>query len=1007
MKTTLGNILINQALPEDLRDYEKTWDKKSISQLLERMARERPDKYRDTLHQLHKVGAMGAYTTGHSISLGDLEPRGLSPEARQRLLSRFDEIQDSDLPPEERQTAISGFLGQIAGEQTRRVMDEAVERDNPLAQEILAGARGNPSQLNTMIGSPGLIIGPGEKPAPFPVLRSFSEGLSPAEWYSQSYGTRLGALSTKISTADSGFLCMTGDTLVRMADLSVKPLQDIQEGDWVLGADVEANTFPVKVKTLFKNGRRKVVRHTFRKGRSRSEFVHVDATPEHKVLMVRKQGTSSPVYAAGGLSNSVQPLESIGNTRGGRKFSLVPAGALRQHIGKSEPWALMLGYLLGDGGLTGCSVNLSSNDDVIVEELNRRYEPHNYTVKKIERNHHNYEYIVSEIQRSSGDRREANGRVVEGSMSPFRRWLYDLGILGLKSSEKFIPDVVWTWDRESVSDLVGGLLASDGCVTHSNYSTVPVIKFGMTAQRVVEQLRDLLQVYFGIYSSPVKTTIGRDREWDGLHFKSNHPLYTITIANRESVLRFQKHVKTPCRRTQLLDERIEAMEPAKRNDGYTFALVSREPLGEQEVFDIEVDHPDHLYVLANGMVVSNSKQLALAAHRLHATDDEPDERTALPVDASDPDNIGAVLARDVGPFKAGQVIDAEMVEELPEHQDRILVHSPISAISPSGGIPRRALGIRERGDFPEHGEQVGIPAIQAITERLSQGALSRKHAGGAEGGRTRHGGFQTVDQLFQVPKHFPGGAAHAVEDGTVEQIEEAPQGGHYIHIAGREHFVPPEQKITVKKDDRVEAGDVMSDGLPNPAVITEHKGVGEGRRYFTEVMRDVLDATGVPAHRRNLEVLARSVINHAKVRDESDSIPGALPGDVIEYDRLASIYQPREDSVELKPDRARGSYLEKPALHYSIGTRITPRVSDELKRFGVDRVTAHPEPPAFEPHMERTMTQLTHSPDWGERLGGFYTGKAFLDSARRGGTTDLQGRSYIPRLVFGQPLAQD
>jgi hypothetical protein len=33
---------------------------------------------------------------------------------------------------------------------------------------------------------------------------------------------------------------------------------------------------------------------------------------------------------------------------------------------------------------------------------------------------------------------------------------------------------------------------------------------------------------------------------------------------------------------------------------------SQTPVGDVNTYDIEVDHPDHLFVLANGLIVSNS-----------------------------------------------------------------------------------------------------------------------------------------------------------------------------------------------------------------------------------------------------------------------------------------------------------------------------------------------------------------------------------------------------------------
>jgi hypothetical protein len=56
-----------------------------------------------------------------------------------------------------------------------------------------------------------------------------------------------------------------------------------------------------------------------------------------------------------------------------------------------------------------------------------------------------------------------------------------------------------------------------------------------------------------------------------------------------------------------------------------------------------------------------------------------------------------------------------------------------------------------------------------------------------------------------------------------------------------------------------------------------------------------------------------------------------------------------------RPDRALGKYLERPVLHYTIGTKVRPSVLKELKEFGVKEVVAHADPPPFEPEMIRGM----------------------------------------------------
>ena len=275
---------------------------------------------------------------------------------------------------------------------------------------------------------------------------------------------------------------------------------------------------------------------------------------------------------------------------------------------------------------------------------------------------------------------------------------------------------------------------------------------------------------------------------------------------------------------------------------------------------------------------------------------------------------------------------------------------------------------------------------------------SAKHSGGVAGQEKAVSGFDLLNQLVQVPKKMRGGAAHAITDGRVESITEAPAGGYNVVVAGKKHFVPAGRELRVKSGDEIEAGDLLSDGIPNPAMIVEHKGVGEGRRYFVNEFRKAMQEGGMPANRRNVELLARGLINHVQLTDEYDDY---VPDDVIPYSTLERSWQPRTGYEEIDPQNAVGKYLERPILHHSIGTKIRPSMLPQLTEFGVKKVVVHKEPPPFKPHMVRAMYQMQHDPDWMTQMYGSGLKKSLLTSAARGATSDPAGTSFVPSLAAG------
>jgi RNA polymerase Rpb1, domain 5 len=401
------------------------------------------------------------------------------------------------------------------------------------------------------------------------------------------------------------------------------------------------------------------------------------------------------------------------------------------------------------------------------------------------------------------------------------------------------------------------------------------------------------------------------------------------------------------------------------------------------------------------------KQLTQMAHRLLVTADDDDDKDRLatahdrgmPSDVDDPDNEGGLLSRPVGPYKRNTVLTPKILRDIKQMgiQD-ILVRSPIVGGPEDGGVYAKDVGYREKGRLPPTGDYVGIAAVQALSEPVSQGQLSSKHSGGV-GGASSISGFKALNALVQVPKKYPDGATHTQLDGRVQDIRQAPQGGYYVSVGGQDHYVPPDRQVSVKKGDELEAGDSLSDGMPNPAEIVKHKGIGEGRRYFTQAMRQVMKNSGMSPHRRNIELLSRGIVNHVRMNDEYGDY---VPDDIVPYSVLERNWQSRTGAVTGNPGSLNGHYLEQPVLHYSIGTKIGKNVTTNLQKYGITSVQAHKEPPPFESEMVRGMSNISNDPDWMTRMLGSYQEKGLMNSVQRGLTSDTAGSSYVPALARGE-----
>ena len=401
------------------------------------------------------------------------------------------------------------------------------------------------------------------------------------------------------------------------------------------------------------------------------------------------------------------------------------------------------------------------------------------------------------------------------------------------------------------------------------------------------------------------------------------------------------------------------------------------------------------------------KQFGTAVNTMVVTKDDCGTPYGVPMLAADRDNLGAVLARPAGNIPAGTVITKEVMAKIEKQgDDEIVVRSPMTCSLPEG-LCKQCVGMREGGKFPPIGYHVGINAASALAERIAQTSLSAKHSGGQNdpAGKQVYSGFDVVNQLVQIPKTFPNRAAVSEIDGEVTKISPAPQGGMYVTVADKDHYIAPDLPVTVKVGDKLDRGDVLSEGILNPADTVYYKGLGEGRRYFTNRLTQAFRDSNYEVNRRNVEVLSRAMIDHVAV-DEQTGLGQYLPGDIISYNALANSYKPRLDATMAEGKKAVGRYLEEPALHYTIGTQLTKKMVDTLNKHGVKSVLTHQEPVGFTPNMVGLTKVPSYTDDWMARLGSSYLESRLLQDVHRGAKSKLHSLNPLPALAKGTELGQ-
>lgn len=407
---------------------------------------------------------------------------------------------------------------------------------------------------------------------------------------------------------------------------------------------------------------------------------------------------------------------------------------------------------------------------------------------------------------------------------------------------------------------------------------------------------------------------------------------------------------------------------------------------------------------AKGGFMAKTLSRAAATHVVSQNDCGTTNGIDLPL--TEPDLRGRVLQRAVGDFPAGTVLDRKTLASLKNKgTEEVIVRSPLTC-GAEHGLCSKCFGVKAEGRFPKIGEHVGITAATSLGEPLTQAALSLKHLTSGKGKAKEFSGLDYLQQFMDSPEEYKDRAIVTTTNGVVDRVQPAPQGGNYVIVSGKEHYVPLSREITVEPGQALEAGDQITDGLLDVEDVVNYKGLGAARRYWADRVSEMAKASNAGMDRRLFEVLARANVDHVDLDDPLED--GYLPDDRTRYSSYVHRRQPAADAMEVPAHAAVGKWLEQPVLHHTIGTKVTPKIADTLAAKGFGKLFVSEQAPAFRPAFVRVQQVASTDDDWLASLGGSYLGSQLQQGIMRAQDTNIEENVHpVPRLAVGVGYAKD
>lgn len=219
--TTVGRVLFNTILPNEIDFQNITFDKGKLNELAmlcyKKVGQSRTAKFLDDMKD---IGFRFATKAGITFSFSDI----IVPLKKDEIISQtekeVEEIYDSYLnggiTENERSSRIIDKWKLATEKVTDALMEDLVkdrEGFNSIYMMYLSGARGGKDQIKQLGAMRGLMAKPSKSTSSgeaeiieSPIKSNFKEGLTVLEYFISTHGARKGLADTALKTADAGYL---------------------------------------------------------------------------------------------------------------------------------------------------------------------------------------------------------------------------------------------------------------------------------------------------------------------------------------------------------------------------------------------------------------------------------------------------------------------------------------------------------------------------------------------------------------------------------------------------------------------------------------------------------------------------------------------------------------------------------------------------------------------------------------------------------------------------------
>jgi DNA-directed RNA polymerase subunit beta' len=251
--TTIGRVLFNQVLPEEVQFVNEVLEKGALKDLMAELYEvvgeagtpEVADRIKD-------IGFVYATRSGYTLAVSDItvpaEKGEIIAESLQQAEGVLRDFRRGLLTEQEQNERLIEIWQKTTNVLSDKVK-ETLDPNGNLASMANSGAtKGGFQPISQLAGMRGLMADPSGRIIPLPIRSNFREGLTALEYFISTHGARKGLADTALRTADAGYLTrrlvdIAQDVIINDVDCETLDGSVIRSSDDIAGQSIGSRIY--------------------------------------------------------------------------------------------------------------------------------------------------------------------------------------------------------------------------------------------------------------------------------------------------------------------------------------------------------------------------------------------------------------------------------------------------------------------------------------------------------------------------------------------------------------------------------------------------------------------------------------------------------------------------------------------------------------------------------------------------------------------------------------------